>query len=181
MDQRQSQLYSRKERRGPNNTLGSHLPTPHTSKAPTRARGGCQPSKNLVFGLHEDFRGRLIPQELPGVWGREARAEEASRRTCSEWSGIRTLRHLTDPSFLPTCCFMSGLRCHSVFSGVSQWQQTLYSVAGASLPCPWESPAAPLPSRPPEAHRVRLLGVRLCNGSRGGFLRKRHRCKASLL
>lgn len=41
----------------------------------------------------------------------------------------------------------------------------------------------PFPSRPPEAHRVCLLGVRICDGSLGGFLRKRHRCscRASLL
>lgn len=61
---------------------GPICPLPTPPKLPPVHVGDTQPSKNLVFGQHQDFRGRLIPQELPGVWGREARAEEASRRTC---------------------------------------------------------------------------------------------------
>lgn len=44
---------------------------------------------------------------------------------------------------------------------------------------PMGAPSSPLPSRPPGAHRAWLLGVRLCNRSRGGFVRRHRRLLVS--
>lgn len=117
------------------------------------------------------MEGRQPPyQHLPGL---------------KRWPGIRTLETW---SFLPAYLLLLirtlGAILFSLGCSRATKLCTLPNIwikgCGRCLSSlPMGAPSSPLPSRPPGAHRAWLLGVRLCNRSRGGFVRRHRRLLVS--